>query len=255
MGLLVPTGQPVGINWAHPAVQNLRFAGVSMGVNFLNLGQRKFGTIAGAPTAVLDPDLGSTTNFTGATSNITFPGAFPSIVESTTTMAFSAKFSGLNTSDLLQSSTIVAGWDLHFTGGANFTLTSEGVADHQSGLFNISNAVPYFMVASASAAENVINFLVLNRSNGSFVTASTTSSTPVLGNGTVKLGPDAVGVGASVSTAMISGAFLTMPQLIAWAKVPESFLTYAPAPNLKMFSLPSGGVITRTPTLTLMGVG
>jgi hypothetical protein len=88
---------------------------------------------------------------------------------------------------------------------------------------------PYFIVVSASSTAQVCNFLLLNLRTGTYQTASISTSafSISLFDSRFALGTSShIGFFNSpygISAAMASDAFLSIPQMLAWAQDPWSF--------------------------------
>jgi len=215
--------RPPGFNPLHPASNIIRFSAVPIGGNFVSLMQgAKPGVVTATLLPVIDPQMGAAINFSGTTSRSAFSGAFGAIVESTTTMALIANYQVLSGSpNTLETADNGAGWNLH-TNGTSVRLTTEGVADHNLSL-TLTAGVPFFIAISASSAQNLINGVITNLLNGKISKATTTASTPVAGSGNPQINSNLAGSSITIAAAMISGAFLSMSQMLQWAADPWAF--------------------------------
>lgn len=180
-------GKAPGINPAHPMANKLRFSGVALPGNFLNLMSGMPGTLSGAPTYGMNANIGTvmkcgnsvSASFTGrstvADDEATIAGIAININSTATVRTIFGTSSANNGFRFIQGSgdllTMVAGGVIAITGHA------------------LAEDAPFLLMASWSTAKSEVRFLSKNLQTGKVIVSSTAhGSTPVAPNGTYIVG-------------------------------------------------------------------
>src|SRR6266550_8388364 len=90
-----PGGLP-GVDWTHPAAQNLLISTVAKDGNHVNLLKGVSGTIAGTPTRAIDGTISESVTFPGVTDRTNFP--FTTIAPPSATTAAIFRITVINAS-------------------------------------------------------------------------------------------------------------------------------------------------------------
>jgi hypothetical protein len=228
--LAVPSGRNPAFDPLHPASATPRFSGVSVGGNFINLMNAKKGVLNGTPIPVISPGIGVSSQMSGATTEIAFPGAFAAVVELPMTMAMIIEFGAVTGSPgVFQTGTNTGGWDFHIN-GTTMRITAANVSDNDLTGMTVAAGIPYFAAVSATSAG--IKGVLTNLQTGQITTGTHAAQTPGSTNGTITLGENN-STNFTMAAAMTSGAALSAAQLLEWAQDPWSFW-YPPTFDLSM---------------------
>lgn len=259
--LAYPAGAVPGIDWSHPATQNLKsmvfpftpgwpvgsstdpclnFAG-SAGFERCANTANGTGSVGTGVDGILGPVAKNTTSFIGSAFSAPVPSA-PSVgtgytfaaiarpVDISGTIMFISVGDAIN--DVVPYLAIVSG---------NFAVRIVSTFTFDS-LIPAANNVPYFYAASmVYKGSNIWDHVHVVRrlDTGQMFTGSTTGSnagaSPVFNGGQfVYAGGGGFGNPVTIGPAMTSGTTLTLPQLQQWAAAPWSF--WYPAPQGFPFS-------------------
>lgn len=241
--LAFPAGRSPGFDASHPASNGLLrkrgFSAVPIGANFVNVIDGSPFTASNTTAAIRA--AGPCVKFSSATSACTQTGYSAS---TTLTLAAVVEFSSLGSvyQGIVGSSTNASTNSpiLYLQGASGGPLDLYSSGDQSSTIKATSTNTPFFIAVSAKSSTKY-NYILVNLTNGSIVTNSITPSagfltangTVVIGNGNTTSQP-ALGY---IYASMYSYAFLSIPQLLAWAQDPWSFWYPRTRDNLIFSSL------------------
>lgn len=237
--LIYPGGMP-GVDLSHPAAQNLMAAIFPQGKGCYAIGGsvgNRIGTPFGTlPTANIDSKLGPTESGINLTQGFSFARPIPATLVAGTGRTMAAF--GITTNAALDTCWVcdsnAEGFRLGPNAGTSSALSVRlgGVATFNSGV-SISTNVPYFYAATViydGSGNWRSNHVVRRLDTGAIFSSSSTTlgtsgaitytaSSMCYGSGDNQ--PD--WVEGSVGHAMVSGAILSLQQLLQWGQDPWSF--------------------------------
>ena len=237
--LAFPGGRP-GFDPTHIAAPGTLLSAVISGKNALNVSPTTFasarvGTISGSPTFGIDGVIGPNASGFSGSDYISFTSAAQTAVNGTMA-AIVYSPGGVNNG--------IFAVDNHdgpaIAGFSNTLFITGGLGDSTSGL-----AFPTgwsFVVASISGSA--VSFLILNLSNGQTTTSFTTYNTVPTGSTAYWIGVEpkySTAWPGKIAAVMHSSAYMSIPQLLEWAKDPWSFW-YPPQVN-SLIGQPAGVVV------------
>lgn len=226
--LCYPAGYAPGVDPTHPAAAGLRFSGVAMKNNFINLYKPLLkGAITATITGVINGTIGPAVTNPNTTGIIKFAGN--STVAPTTCTFGAIAFNGPNAANnwiYIGNHTNNVTAPLMGCLGASFQLFADnGGASVDSGI-PLAASEPVFVAASYSVAGGAVNFVARNLRNGLLLASTKTNNfTAVAGDGIYCVNGDGSGdtSDCTVAAAMYSLAALSPAQLLAWAADPWAF--------------------------------
>lgn len=226
--LAFPAGVAPGFDPTHIAGAGVRFSGIALAGNFINLLNGARGAITGSPTGAIDGVIGPATNYptAGSTAQSTFSGN-AATNDTSSTIAAIVRFpaTGATFQGIFANGSNAAGINLGLkTPGALVQLTMFGVVARDSAIV-ISPNIPYFIAASQNGST-IINYVAARLDNGVVVTSTSASGTPTAPNGTFVIGNGPAGstpASGNIAAVMYSNKYTSMQQLLAWAADPWSF--------------------------------
>lgn len=260
--LRYPGSAASGYDPAHIAASSkVRFSGVSIGGNFLNLLTGKMGTVGGAAVGILDATIGSALKTGANNDRVSFSG-LPAVADAQGTIAGIVSYVDTGGGLFFESDATAGGGEGGLTVGASsffFTVGKSNVAAINSTIAAVNN-VPYFQAISWNDATGV-NFVVVRLDTGVVLSQFVASVTTALASdGTYLVGNSALGTAFSGRTAaaMYSAQYMSIPQLLGWAKSPWDFWYPPRAGHRRILdAVAASGAAPGLPrsSLNLLGVG
>jgi hypothetical protein len=253
---LVYPGTPPGIDWSHPASQNLGLSLVALGKDFLQLtapvAPTRYST---APTLGVSSLIGPTTAFAAAgNTGISYPNAIPNFPQSRSTFAGIVQYGAAGSLGWAGNGAVSPfppSFGLYFSAGTLGVYYGSSGGMVASSIPNLIAGQPYFCAASCLSGVGV-NFVLRNLATGQIWTSSATNTNAFpASNNYVTIG-DPGGAGAAstspIARFMYASNYLSIPQLYQWGQSPWSFWhPYAGTMRPAWFSQGASGGAAATP--------
>lgn len=244
--LAFPGGRNPGFDPAHIASANLRYSAIAAGKNCLQIAP----TLATGTTSVggniINGTIGPVLNTTGTFQSATLPGSTPAVADTAITLAAIAMFTSAtgNQACVLASTgtsntaafflnVIATTGVFSFSGFSTSPSNSFGV-----NIGTLSVNVPYFLVGSISVASGIlsINGLLVNLLSGEVKSLiGTRTVNAFIPSGVFQVMNNGNNPSWQLAASMCSATFLSLPQLLQWAKSPWDFW-YPPTVENLLFS-------------------
>jgi hypothetical protein len=229
--LAFPAGLAFGFDPKHLAAPGSFFSGVPNSGNFRDILSGEVGTIGGAPTAVIDGNLGPALNFAASADNVSFTPNLPSTAAlATCTLAAIFRVTtqeGTDQPPINISNGSTFGQCIASNNGSNVIVLNGGISTTITGFaLPSNNKLPLFMAASYATSPSVWNIVVVNlltgqtyfQQNLAYTASNTTTTVLHIGNhGSSRE------LGGHCACAMASTQFMSIAALMQWAADPWKF--------------------------------